>query len=122
MLKGAFSRLQSGAPGPVEIPPGILPDLIYKGFEDMAWRFGVMFADAKDAKQDRVKRLIELLKSDVSLTRAAATLSLPWYGDERVIDPLMQATKDSDELVSRTATWAFHALQKTILYRKHGGL
>jgi HEAT repeat protein len=121
MLNEAFSRFQSGIPSQVESPPGIPPDLVNKVFEDMAWKFGVMFADAKDAKQDRVKRLIELLKSDVSLTRAAAALSLPWYGDERVIDPLVQAIKDSDEMVRRTATWAFQALQKIILYRKQSG-
>jgi HEAT repeat protein len=88
----------------------------------MAWKFGVMFADAKDAKQDRVRRLIELLKSDVPLTRAAAALSLPWYSEEGSLSALEQATRDSDEVVRKTATWAFQALQKAILYRKQLGL
>jgi hypothetical protein len=120
-LSEGISRLVSDTPGEVDLPPGISSDLISKVFEQMSWKFGVMFADAKDARQERVKRLTELLKSDAPLTRAAAALSLPWYGDERAMDPLVQAIKDSDEMVRRTATWAFQALQKIILYRKQSG-
>lgn len=122
ILKEALTRLQSGTPRQIEIPLGIPPDLIYKGFEDIAWKFGVMFQDASDARQDRIKRLIGLLKSDVSLTRAAAALSLPWYSDEGSLSVLEAATRDADEMVRKTATWAWQALQKVILYRKQAGL
>jgi HEAT repeat protein len=88
----------------------------------MGWKFGVMFQDARDAKQERVTRLMELLKAESNLTRAAAALTLPWYGDERVIDPLKQASQDSDETVSRAARWALQALQKTLSDRKQAGL
>lgn len=122
MLNEALSSPQSDIPRQAELPPGIPSNLINKVFEDMAWKFGVMFADAKDAKQERVKRLMELLKSEVPLTRAAAALSLPWYSDEGSLSALEQATRDSDELVLKTATWALQALQKAILYRKQAGL
>jgi HEAT repeat protein len=88
----------------------------------MAWKFGVTFADARDAKQDRVTRLIELLKAESNLTRAASALTLPWYVDERAIDSLNRATQDADEIVSRAAQWALQALQKTLLDRKQPGL
>lgn len=122
MLNEALSRLQGASQRPVELPPGIPSDLINKVFEDMSWKFGVMFADAKDARQERIKRLIDLLKSEVPLTRGAAALSLPWYSDEGTLGALEQATRDSDELVRKTATWAWQALQKVILYRKQTGL
>ena len=118
-LKEALSRLESGRP--IEAH-GIPPDLINNVFEDMSWKFGVMFADARDASQDRVKRLIELLKSDSSLARAAAALTLPWYSNEGALSAVEQATRDPDENVRRAATWAFHALQKVLLYRKQAGL
>jgi HEAT repeat protein len=121
MLSEALLRLQSSDAKPVELP-GLPADLVNKVFESMRWKFGVLFADAKDARQDRVARLIELLKSESSLTRSAAALTLPWYTDERAITPLEQATKDSDEIVRKTATWALQALQKVILYRKQLGL
>jgi hypothetical protein len=122
MLKETFSRLQSGIPRQVDLPPGIPSDLINKVFEDISWKFGVMFADARDANQERVKRLIELLTFEVPLTRAAAALSLPWYSDEGSLSALEQATRDSDELVHKTATWSLQALQKALLYRKQAGL
>ena len=121
LLNQALSRLQTGTPKPVEIP-GIPSEVINKAFEDMAWKFGVMFADARDANQERVKRLTELLKSDSSLTRSASALTLPWYSNETSLPALEQATRDPDEIVRKAATWAFHALQKTLLYRKQAGL
>jgi len=120
MLNEVLSRLQSATPKPIEMP-GIPSEVINKVFENMAWKFGVMFADARDAQQDRVTRLTELLKSESNLARSAAALTLPWYGDEQSLDVLEQASRDSDEVVRRIATWAFHALQKTLLYRKHLG-
>jgi HEAT repeat protein len=121
-LSEGISRLLSGTPKQVELPPGVPSDLINKVFENVAWKFGVMFADARDAKQERVKRLTQLLKSDVSLTRAAAALSLPWYLDEGSLAALAQAGRDSDEVVRKTATWALQALQKALLYRRQLGL
>jgi HEAT repeat protein len=120
-LKEAFSRLQADAPKAVEVL-GIPSQVINKVYEAMAWKFGVMFADARDASQERIKRLTELLKSDSSLTRAAAALTLPWYSNEASLESLEQAMRDSDEVVRKAATWAFRALQKVLLYRKDLGL
>ena len=122
LLQDAFSRLQSGIPKDFELLSGVPADLINKGFEDMAWKFGVMFQDAKDASEERVKRLTELLKSESSMARAAAALTLPWYSVESSLSALEQATRDADEMVRNAATWAFRALQKVILYRKQMGL
>jgi HEAT repeat protein len=122
ILKETFSRIQNASQEHVELPPGIPEDIISKGFEDMAWKFGVMFADARDASQERVKRLIELLKAESSLRRAAAALTLPWYSGEGSLSALEQAMRDPDETVQKTATWAFHALQKVVLYRRQMGL
>ena len=122
MLTEAFSRLLSGTPEQVELPPGISPSIIHKGFEDMAWKFGVMFQDARDASQERVKRLRDLLTSDSSLTRSAAALTLPWYSDQGSLGALEQTMQDPDETVRQAATWAFHALEKVLLYRKQSGL
>jgi HEAT repeat protein len=97
-------------------------DAIQQVVEDMAWRFGVMFADSKDAKQERVQRLVELLQSEASLRRAAAALTLPWYAEERAIEPLRQATRDPEETVRVAAIWALQALQKILLYRRQLGL
>jgi HEAT repeat protein len=121
-LKEALSRLQNGMPRQVELPPGIPRDTIYRVFEKMAWKFGVMFADARDANQERVKRLVELLKADSNVTRSAAALTLPWYSDEGSLVALEQAIQDRDERVQKAATWAFHALQNVISYRKYLGL
>jgi HEAT repeat protein len=121
ILYEALSRGQGGAPKAVEIP-GLPSDGMDKTLEDLAWKFGVMFADAKDAGQERVKRLVELLKSESGLKRAAAALTLPWYSDAASLNALEQARHDPDEIVRRSAEWAYHALQKTLLYRKESGL
>ena len=121
MLSEALTKLQSGFPKSEDrTDPAV--DALRKTMDDMVWRFGVMFADAKDARQDRVTRLMELLKSESNLARSAAALTLPWYGDEQALVPLEVAIKDSDDTVQRAATWAFRALQKTLLYRKQLGL
>lgn len=121
MLSDAIAKLQTGFTKPAEESDPVT-DTVRKTLDDMAWKFGVMFADAKDASQDRVTRLMELLNSESNLARAASALTLPWYVDERTIDPLKQATQDSDETVSRAAKWALQALQKVLLDRKQLGL
>ena len=120
-IQEMLSRLQRDTPKAVHLPPGIPADLMNKVMEEMSWKFGVMFADARDASQDRVKRLVELLKADARLTRSAAALTLPWYSDEESLIALQQATQDSEEIVRQAATWAFQALQKVLLYRKQAG-
>jgi hypothetical protein len=120
MLVEALTKLQIGFLGP-EDPIGTVLSSVRKTLDNMAWKFGVLFEDAKDAKQERVTRLIELLRSESSLKRAAAALSLPWYTDERAHAPLEQATEDPEETVRRAARWAMGALQKSISYRNQSG-
>ena len=121
LISDAIAKLQTGFPKPEEETDPVT-DTVRETLDDMAWKFGVTFADARDAKQDRVTRLIELLKAESNLTRAASALTLPWYVDERAIDSLNRATQDADEIVSRAAQWALQALQKTLLDRKQPGL
>ena len=121
LLSDAIAKMQTEFTKPEEETDPVA-NTIGKTLDDMTWKFGVMFADANDAKQDRVTRLLELLNSASKLTQSAAALTLPWYGDERAIDPLNQATQDSDEVVSRSAKWALQALQKTLLGRKQSGI
>jgi len=121
LLSDAIAKLQTGFTKPAEETDPVT-HTVRKTLDEMTWKFGVMFADAKDAKQDRVTRLMELLKSDSSLTRAAAALTLPWYADERAIEPLKQTTQDADETVSKAARWALQALQKVLLDRKQFGM
>ena len=120
-LKGVMARLQNGSGAPVEIP-GLPADLVNKMFEDIRWKFGVMLADAKDARQDRVTRLTGLLASDSSLQRAAAALSLVWYADKGSVERLKLLSRDPDETVRTTAAWALAALQKALLYRNQFGM
>jgi len=117
LLSDAIAKLQTGFPNSEEGTDPIT-NTVRKTLDDMMWKFGVMFADARDAKQDRVTRLIELLKSESTLARAGSALSLPWYVDERAVDPLQEATHDADETVRRAAGWALQALQKTLRDRK----
>jgi HEAT repeat protein len=121
LLSDAIAKLQTGFTNPEEGTDPVT-NTVRKALDDMAWKFGVMFADAKDAKQDRVTRLIELLQSESNLTRATSALTLPWYADERAIEPLEHATQDADETVSKAARWALRALQKTLLDRKQSGM
>ena len=88
-----------------------------KAISDETWKFGAMFADARDARGERVKVLIELLKSDSALARAAAALSLPWYADAQALEPLEAAMQDPDETVRRAAAWAQAALKKLLIQR-----
>jgi HEAT repeat protein len=121
ILNDALSRFQTDFKLP-ENMTGQLAESAYKAVEDMTWKFGVMFQDAKDAKQERVTRLVELLRSQNSLTRAAAALTLPWYGEERSLEPLKQLLHDPDETVRIVATWSVTSLQKALSYRNHLGM
>jgi HEAT repeat protein len=121
ILNNALSRFQTNFTPPDNLPSSIA-DTVRKTMEDMTWKFGVMFADANDAKQERVTRLIELLGSPSSLQRAAAALALPWYGDERALERLSQLQQDSESTARIAGTWAASALQKVIFYRKQSGL
>jgi hypothetical protein len=121
LLSDAIAKLQTDFPKP-EAGTDSVANTVRKTLDDMAWKFRVMFTDARDAKEDRVARLTELLKSESKLARAASALSLPWYADERAVDPLKQATQDADEIVSRAAKWALQALQKTLWDRKQPGM
>jgi HEAT repeat protein len=120
-LNEALARLQTGFSKP-DNDSDPVADAVHKAMKDMMWKFGVMFADARDAKQEHVRRLIELLRSDFSLQRAAAALSLPWYGEERSLEPLKQLLHDPDENVQKPATWAVNTLQKIISYRNYFGI
>jgi HEAT repeat protein len=83
-------------------------------FANQTWKFGVMFADARDASTAQVSVLIGLLKSESALKRVAAALSLPWYTDLQAIQPLERAMRDEDETVRRASAWS-HAALKNVL-------
>ena len=121
ILQNALARFQNGFEENTNLE-NPFSDLMSKTLDDMAWKVGVMFADARDAKQDRVKRLIELLASGAALTRAAAALTLPWYGEKHSLEPLSRLAHDPDETVRRAAAWAKNALEKVISYRNHFGM
>jgi HEAT repeat protein len=121
ILADALSRMQAGSAKADDLPEPI-KGVVHQAMEDMAWKFGVMFADAKDARGEQVTRLIELLESESNIHRAAAALTLPWYGDKRALEPVQRLLQDSDETVRISATWAVNALQKTISYRDRFGM
>jgi len=89
----------------------LLPEMA-QIFANQTWEFGAMFADARDAKGEQVKLLSELLNADSALTRAAAALSLPWYGDAQVLEYLERAVGDDDEMVRQASTWAYEISKK----------
>ena len=70
-----------------------------------------MFADARDAKGEQVRLLIELLNAEPALTRAAAALSLPWYMDPQALEPLEGALQDEAKMVRQASTWALAVLK-----------
>ena len=121
ILGEAISRLQQDIPKTAD-NHDLPTDLVSSMVEEIQWKFGVMMADAKDAKQERVTRLIELLSSDKSTKRAAAALSLVWYVEERSVAPLRRLLRDSDETVHQAAAWSVSALQKALSYRNQFGL
>jgi HEAT repeat protein len=93
------------------------PDAVEK-IAGQTWGYGAMFADARDAKTERVKVLIDLLKAESPLVRLASALSLVWYTDPQALTPLEHAALDPDPDVRRMASWAHRSLQKTIGYIK----
>jgi len=112
MLANMESRM-AGLGATMNLPPEIVQQL-----SDQTWRFGAMFADARDAKGERVKLLIGLLDSESPLKRLAAALALPWYIDEGALEPLEKAAQDSDEVVSRAAGWAYEALKTALGHKR----
>jgi HEAT repeat protein len=94
-----------------------LPPEVVQSFSERTWRFGALFADARDARAERIKLLIELLASPAPLKRIAAALALAWYADAGAIGPLEEALHDADENVSRAARWALYALRTNL---QHG--
>ncbi len=118
MLNNMLSNVEDRMANMGSLANPAFDDAVKKAIGHATWKFGVMFADAKDAGQERVKRLIELLGAESNLTRAAAALTLPWYTDEGAVEPLKQATHDSDEIVRKAAVWALDALQTTLRHRK----
>lgn len=91
-----------------------LPPEVFQAFADQTWKFGAMLADARDTKTEEFKMLIETLRSDSPLRRAAAALSLPWYMDAQALEPLEHATSDTDEMVRGASAWAYEALKNTL--------
>jgi len=91
-----------------------LPPEAIQHMMDQTWKFGAMFADGRDAKVEQVKLLIELLKSESSLTRTAAALSLTWYMDDQILEHLEHAMRDEDQMVQRAAQWAHTTLKKML--------
>jgi HEAT repeat protein len=120
ILLNALTKFQNGLEEPVG--EDLMSGLMRKTLDAMAWKVGVMFADARDAKQDRAKRLLELLGSGTPMTRAAAALTLPWYGEKQALEPLTHLTHDPDKIVQRAAEWSRNALQKSISYRNQFGM
>ncbi len=53
LLSDAIAKLQTGFTKPEEETDPVT-NTVRKTLDDMAWKFGVMFADARDAQQDRV--------------------------------------------------------------------
>jgi HEAT repeat protein len=88
-----------------------LPPEVIESMSAQTWKFGAMLADGRDAKTEQVKLLIGLLESDAPLTRTAAALSLPWYMDSQVFEPLEHCMHDADEMVRRASTWAYGVLK-----------
>ncbi|HET7144902.1 MAG TPA: HEAT repeat domain-containing protein, partial [Anaerolineales bacterium] len=96
----------------LDLPPGML-----KAVSDQTWKFGAMFADARDAKTEQVKMLIDILQAGSPLVRASAALSLPWYMDPQALEHLEHAAQDPDEMVRRASSWAHAALKTALGYQ-----
>jgi len=96
-------------------------ELVSKVVENPTWKFGVLFADARDAGEDEVQPLVELLGSEADLARAAAALRIPWYVYEEALEPLAKAAEDPEETVRTAAKWARNALPAALAYRKGTG-
>jgi hypothetical protein len=99
----------------VDLPPGLV-----QNFSERTWQFGAMFADARDARAERVKLLLDLLICQFPLKRAAAGLTLSLYADRQAIGPLEEALHDEDEVVRQASKWSLAALT-TSLNARGGG-
>lgn len=91
-----------------------LPPEVVQAVSDQTWKFGAMFADARDARVEQVKMLINILEAGSPLIRAAAALSLPWYMDPQALEPLEHAKQDFDEMVRRAAGWSYAVLKNAL--------
>jgi hypothetical protein len=91
-----------------------LPPEVVKAFADQTWKFGALFADARDAKGDHIKVLVDILQAGMPIMRAASALSLPWYMDPSALAPLEEVQHDPDEMVQRAAMWAHTALKNVL--------
>jgi HEAT repeat protein len=91
-----------------------LPPELVNSFSERTWSFGALFADARDARAERVKLLIGLLASDSALKRAAAALTLAWYVDASAVGPLEEAAHDADPMVRKSAEWALGTLLEAL--------
>ena len=91
---------------------GLLPSTI----------LGLALAAAAVGGTYLVARLLELLRSESSLKRCAAALSLAWYGEDKSLEPVKQLLSDPDETVRMAAAWAAGALEKAISYRNQFGM
>lgn len=97
-----------------------LPSEAVERIAGQTWSYGAMLADARDAGNEQVKVLIELLKADSPLTRIASSLSLVWYTNPTVLTPLGFTSQDPDPNVQRAASWASRTLHRTLDYLKGG--
>jgi HEAT repeat protein len=91
-----------------------LPPEVVKAFADQTWKFGAMFADARDAKGDHIKVLVDILQAGMPFMRAASALSLPWYMDPSALAPLEEGQQDPDEMVQQAVAWAYGALKMAL--------
>jgi HEAT repeat protein len=82
---------------------GVIPDP-----DVWAGRFTAAGASARGASLETlpVARLIDELRAPVVPQRAAAALALGRAGDERAVDPVLDALRDSSPEVRAAAVWA----------------
>ena len=66
----------------------------------------------------QVDGLMRQLSAPDPITRMAAAVSLPWYGDARALRPLKAMSADLDPDTSQAAAWAAGALEK--IFRDRG--
>ena len=109
MLAGMEERAKKLDPN-VNLSPDFMQS-VSSSLADPTWRFGAMFADAREGRVERVKLLITFLEASYPLQQAAAALSLPWYLDESAIAPLETSTHHTDETLRLASAWALAALK-----------
>jgi len=77
-----------------------------------------MYQNARTDAAQEIDLLSTWLRADTPIKRIAAAMSLPWYWNERALEPLQYAMRDQDADVRTAATWAYAALSKTLQYRQ----